>query len=46
MIGTGKVEILDANTASSLGAPGTVLWWSQDGPGTPWVNISGSYWID
>lgn len=45
-IGTGKVEILDASTASSLGAPGTVLWWSQDGPGTPWVNISGSYWID
>lgn len=49
VIGTGKLEVLDTGTASSLGAPGTVLWWSQDGPtaaGTPWVNISGSYWID
>ncbi|AZM53342.1 hypothetical protein DMA15_12735 [Streptomyces sp. WAC 01529] len=49
VIGTGKVEILDVGTASSLGNPGTVLWWSQDGAtaaGTPWVNVSGSYWID
>lgn len=48
-IGTGKLEILDVGTASSLGDPGTVLWWSQDGAtsaGTPWVNISGDYWID
>ncbi|WP_329151201.1 hypothetical protein OIU91_28325 [Streptomyces sp. NBC_01456] len=49
VIGVGKLEVLDVGTASSLGDPGTVLWWSQDGPtaaGTPWVNISGSYWID
>lgn len=49
VIGTGKLEVLDVDTASSLGDPGSILWWSQDGPtesGTPWVNISGSYWID
>jgi hypothetical protein len=49
LIGVGKLEVLDVNTASSLGDPGTILWWSQDGAtanGTPWVNISGSYWID
>lgn len=48
-IGTGKLEVLDTGTASALGPPGTVLWWSQDGAtaaGTPWVNISGDYWID
>lgn len=49
VIGVGKLEILDVNTASGLGGPGTILWWSQDAPtadGTPWVNISGSYWTD
>jgi hypothetical protein len=49
LIGTGKMECLDVGTSSSLGPPGTLLWWSQDGPtalGTPWVNISGDYWID
>lgn len=50
VIGTGKLEVLDADTSSSLGGPGTITWWSQDGDtaasGTPWVNISGSYWID
>jgi hypothetical protein len=48
-IGVGKVEVLEATTSSSLGVPGDIIWWSQDGPtagGTPWVNISGSYWID
>lgn len=48
-IGTGKLEVLDVGTASGLGPPGTILWWSQDGAtaaGTPWVNISGDYWID
>lgn len=49
LIGVGKLEVLDADSGSSLGDPGTVTWWSQDGAtalGTPWVNISGSYWID
>ncbi|MBQ1122653.1 hypothetical protein [Streptomyces sp. B15] len=46
VIGVGKLEVLDANTASSLGDPGAITWWSQDGSGTSWVNISGSYWID
>lgn len=49
VIGVGKMEVLDVDTASALGPPGSILWWTQDGPteaGTPWVNISGSYWID
>lgn len=47
VIGVGKLEIVDVNTSSGLGAPGSILWWSQDGTdGSPWVNISGSYWID
>ncbi|MEU0807351.1 hypothetical protein [Streptomyces sp. NPDC005970] len=49
LIGVGKLEILDVDTASSLGDPGSILWWSQDGAtegGTPWINISGSYWLD
>ncbi|MFF1498716.1 hypothetical protein ACFVZR_02265 [Streptomyces sp. NPDC058316] len=24
----------------------SVVWWSQDGSGSPWVDISGSYWLD
>lgn len=49
VIGVGKLEVLDVDTANALGAPGSILYWSQDGTtagGTPWVNISGSYWID
>lgn len=49
VIGVGKCEVLDVDTASALGPPGSILWWTQDGPteaGTPWVNISGSYWLD
>ena len=49
VIGVGKLEVLNVGTASALGDPGTITWWSQDGPtaaGTPWINISGSYWID
>jgi hypothetical protein len=49
VIGVGKLEVLNVGTASSLGDPGTITWWSQDGAtaaGTPWINISGSYWID
>ncbi|WP_431784317.1 hypothetical protein [Streptomyces chumphonensis] len=50
-IGVGKLEVLEANSASSYGSPGTLVWWNQDtGPettkGVAWVNISGTYWID
>ncbi|GAA2971356.1 hypothetical protein [Streptomyces enissocaesilis] len=50
VIGVGKLEVLEAGMSSSLGGEGTVVWWSQDGEtatsGTPWVNISGEYWLD
>ncbi|MDX3044065.1 hypothetical protein PV383_43935 [Streptomyces caniscabiei] len=49
VIGTGKVEVLEVGTSSTLGVAGDITWWSQDGPtagGTPWIAINGSYWID
>ncbi|MDT0381440.1 hypothetical protein RM572_22020 [Streptomyces sp. DSM 42041] len=43
----GRIEVLDANTSSSVGGPGTVVWWSQQGEGVSWVNLGGgTYWID
>ncbi|MFF9568509.1 hypothetical protein [Streptomyces sp. NPDC014685] len=27
-------------------AGSSLVWWSQDGTGTTWVDISGSYWLD
>lgn len=43
--GTGRVEVLGFNNGSSNG-PGAVMWYSQDGSGVPWCDISGSYAID
>lgn len=45
-IGVGRVEVLGAGSSSSLGGNGSIVWFSQDGSGVPWVDISGSYWID
>lgn len=53
MTGVGRVEIFSPDQdANSLGARGSVIWYSQDGiqdsgtPGVVWVDISGSYWLD
>lgn len=53
MTGVGRVEIFSPDQdANALGARGSVIWYSQDGsqdggtPGVPWVDISGSYWLD
>lgn len=52
MTGVGRVEVLDVNTSSSFGGPGSLIWFSQDGlqveggTGALWIDISGSYWID
>jgi hypothetical protein len=32
--------------ANALGGAGSLIWYSQDGTGTTWVDISGSYWLE
>jgi hypothetical protein len=44
--GAGRLEVLGANTSSAYGDPGDILWWYQGTDGTPWVDISGDYWLD
>ncbi|GAA3727269.1 hypothetical protein [Streptomyces tremellae] len=44
-IGVGRVEVLASSTGLSQG-PGAVMWYSQDGSGVTWCDISGSYWLD
>lgn len=47
MTGVGRVEVFSHDQDSnSLGAAGSVIWYSQDGTGVTWVDISGSYWLD
>lgn len=52
MTGVGRFEVLGTATGSSLGGPGSLAWYSQDGTqepgaaGAAWIDISGSYWID
>lgn len=43
--GAGRLEVLGQNTASAYGVPGDLLWWYQGTEGTPWVDISGYYWL-
>lgn len=42
----GRIEIVGLNTSSAYGVAGDVLWWYQGTDGTPWVDISGDYWMD
>lgn len=43
----GRVEVFSPDQDSNaLGGRGSVVWYSQDGTGTPWIDISGSYWLD
>lgn len=53
MVGTGRVEVFSPDQdANSLGARGSIIWYSQDGsqdagtPGVMWVDVSGYYWLD
>lgn len=54
MTGVGRVEVFSHDQDSnSLGAAGSVVWYSQDGsqvsggtPGVFWADISGYYWLD
>ncbi|WP_406202572.1 hypothetical protein OG331_31720 [Streptomyces sp. NBC_01017] len=46
VVGVGRVEVLGNVSGSSLGGVGSIVWFSQDGSGVPWVDISGSYWKD
>lgn len=43
----GRMEAFSPDQDSnSLGGRGSLIWYTQDGTGTPWVDISGSYWLD
>jgi hypothetical protein len=43
----GRMECFSPDQDSnSLGGRGSLIWYSQDGTGTTWVDISGSYWLD
>lgn len=43
----GRMEAFSHDQDSnSLGAAGSLIWYTQDGTGTTWVDISGSYWLD
>ncbi|OUD02577.1 hypothetical protein [Streptomyces swartbergensis] len=43
----GRMECFSADQDSNaLGGRGSLVWYSQDGTGTSWVDISGSYWLD
>ncbi|WP_078965771.1 hypothetical protein [Streptomyces aureocirculatus] len=45
-LATGRLELLDDATVSAYGDPGDLLWWYQGVDGTPWVDITGDYWLD
>ncbi|MFD5838231.1 hypothetical protein ACFWHV_32480 [Streptomyces collinus] len=43
----GRMEAFSPDQDSNaLGGRGSLIWYSQDGTGTSWVDISGSYWLD
>ncbi|MFB7012911.1 MULTISPECIES: hypothetical protein [unclassified Streptomyces] len=50
MVGLCRVEVFGAATSTSLGGPGTVAVYTQDGldtgAGTPWLGIDIDYWTD
>ncbi|MFJ8883598.1 hypothetical protein ACIRJR_09310 [Streptomyces sp. NPDC102402] len=45
-IGVGRMEVLGLASSTSVGVAGDIIWYSQDGTGVPWVDLSGSYWLD
>lgn len=45
--GVGRCEVFSPDQdGNALGARGSLIWYSQDGTGVAWVDISGSYWLD
>lgn len=46
VVGVGRLEVLGAASSTSTGTIGDILWYSQDGTGVPWLDLSGSYWLD
>lgn len=46
VIGLGRVEVLPEGWEKVAGGPGSVLWYSQEPPGSTWVGVDLSYWID
>ncbi|MFJ2113129.1 MULTISPECIES: hypothetical protein [unclassified Streptomyces] len=44
--GVGRLEVLGNASSTSAGVVGDIIWYSQDGTGVPWVDLSGSYWLD
>lgn len=46
VIGLGRVEVLPHGWEKPAGGPGSVIWYSQDPPGSAWVGVDLTYWID
>lgn len=47
MTAVGRLEVFSPDQDSNaFGGRGSLIWYSQDGTGTPWVDLSGSYWLD
>lgn len=42
----GRMEVLEAGTSSSNGVGGDILFWFQGDGGTPYIDLSGDWWID
>ncbi|GGQ81362.1 hypothetical protein [Streptomyces flaveolus] len=45
-IGLGRVEVLPIGWEKPSGGPGSVIWYSQEAPGSPWVGVDLQYWTD
>ncbi|MEV7959294.1 hypothetical protein ACIO6T_41450 [Streptomyces sp. NPDC087532] len=46
VVGLGRLECLGNASSTSSGTVGDIIWYSQDGTGVPWVDLSGYYWLD
>lgn len=42
----GRMEVLQTSTTSSNGIAGDILFWYQGVDGTPYIDLSGDWWID
>lgn len=42
----GRMEVLNTGTTSSNGVAGDILFWFQGTDGTPYIDLSGEWWID